>query len=372
MDFDLNTDMPYRYLGNTGLKVSVLSFGTMLMSYEQEDIDKWLECAKAAYEAGVNYFDSAEFYGLGQGDRNLGKAIREFGWDRKDLVIAIKIYRGGAGVNSYGMSRKHIIEGTLKSLKNMQLDYCDLVFSHRSSYEIDLEETCKAFDWLIRKGYAKYWCTSMWSNELITEAIKLCEANGYHPPVADQCEYSCLKRDHVEVNYRRLFERFRYGTTTWSPLCGGILTGKYNDGNIPAGDRYENPIIKQMMWDQYMGPNVIEKTLKSTNAMAKFAEELGCTQAQLALAWIIVNTDVSTCIMGATRPSQIESNVAALKVAAEWNEEKESKMAEILDNEPMPRMDWETFGLDKPRRPISVTYDFKLKTLHRRKKLLRY
>ena len=186
----------------------------------------------------------------------------------------------------------------------------------------------------------------MWANEHITEAIKLCEANGYHVPVADQCEYSCLKREHVEVDYRRLFERFRYGTTTWSPLCGGILTGKYNDGKIPeGGNRYESAAAKAIFWDKYMGPNIVDKTLKSTNEMAQFAEELGCTQAQLALAWIIVNTDVSTCIMGATRPSQIESNVAALKIAAEWNEEKEKKMAEILDNEPMPRMDWETCAL---------------------------
>ena len=141
MDYDLKTDMPYRYLGNTGLKVSVLSYGTMLMKFDEEDNLKWMECAKAAYEAGVNYFDSAEMYGFGQGDRNLGRAIKEYGWERKNLVIGVKIYRNGNGVNSYGMSRKHIIEGTKTCLKNMGLDYCDLVYSHRPSFEIDLEET---------------------------------------------------------------------------------------------------------------------------------------------------------------------------------------------------------------------------------------
>lgn len=371
MEFKGKTDMPYRYLGNSGLKVSVLSFGTMLMKYDKEDNEKWIECAKAAYNAGINYFDSAEFYGLGQADRNLGKAIKEFGCERKDLVIAVKIYRGGPGVNSSGMSRKHIIEGTLKSLKNMGLDYCDLVFSHRMSYEIELEETCKAFNWLIKKGYARYWCTSMWSNEAITEAIKICEEQGLCPPIADQCEYNALRRELVEVDYRRLFERFRYGTTVWSPLCGGVLSGKYNDGVIEDGARFDNPVIKAMMWDRYMGPSVQEKTLKICKQMKEFAEELGCTQAQLALAWVITNSDVSTCITGATKPEQVQSNVDALKIAAEWNEEKEKRMAEILDNEPTPRMDWETFGYDKGRRGIAVTYKLRLGKLERRPKLLR-
>ena len=149
--------MPYRYLGNTGLKVSLLSFGTYNPEYSEEFNDRWIEIAKAAYNAGINYFDSAEFYGLGKGDKNLGRAIKEFGCDRKDLVIAVKIFRSGPTVNEGGMSRKHIIEGCLRSLKNMGLEYCDLVFSHRPSFEVDLEETCRAFGWLIKKGYARYW-----------------------------------------------------------------------------------------------------------------------------------------------------------------------------------------------------------------------
>lgn len=361
--------MPYRYLGNSGLKVSVLSFGTMLMSYTEEDNQNWIECAKAAYKAGINYFDSAEFYGFGQGDKNLGKAIKEFGCDRKDLVIAVKVFRGGLGVNSSGMSRKHIIEGTLKCLKNMDLEYCDLVFSHRQSRTIDLEETCRAFNWLIKKGYAKYWCTSMWDNETITEAIKICEQLGLSPPIADQCEYSCLARDHVEKDYRRIFERFGYGTTVWSPLCGGILTGKYNDGNIEPGNRYENPFIKQMMWDRYMGDSIKEKTLGILKGMKEFAEELGCTQSQLSLAWVLVNKDVSTCITGATKVSQIESNIAALKIASEWNEEKEERMKSILNNEPTPRIDFVTFQPDKGRRSISITYDLQLGKVEPKRKL---
>jgi aryl-alcohol dehydrogenase-like predicted oxidoreductase len=286
--------MPYRHLGNSGLKVSILSFGTMLMDYDEEKNTEWVEIAKAAFKAGINYFDSAEFYGLGQGDRNLGRAIKEFECDRKNVVVAVKIYKSGFKPTEGGMSRKHIIEGCLRSLKNMDLEYCDLVFSHRQSFEIDLEETCRAFNWLIKKGYAKYWCTSMWSSEAIVEAIKICEDLGLAPPIADQCEYNCLTRDHVEKDYRRIFERFGYGTTTWSPLCGGILTGKYNDGTIEEGNRYESEFMKAFSWDRYMGDNVKGKTLEILKGLKEYSEELGVTQAQLALAWVIVNKDVST------------------------------------------------------------------------------
>ena len=163
--------MIYRYLGNTGLKVSILSFGTMLAKHTEKDESQWLECAKAAYDAGVNYFDSAEIYGRGQGDELLGKAIKDFGWNRDSLVISVKISNFGKGPNDHFMSRKHIIEGTKASLKRMELDYCDLVFSHRPDFEAPLEETCRAFDWLIRKGYARYWATSAWPTEMIHEAI---------------------------------------------------------------------------------------------------------------------------------------------------------------------------------------------------------
>ena len=234
--------MPYRYLGNSGLKVSVLSYGTMLMDYTEENNLKWIECAKALFKAGVNYFDSSEFYGFGQGDRNLGRAIKEFECERKDLVIAVKVFHGGFGPNRRGLSRKHIIEATKRCLKNMDLEYCDLVFAHRPSYNIDLEETCKAFGWLVNKGYAKYWCTSTWESEMIAEAIKICEILDIPAPIADQCEYSCLQREIVEKDYRRLFERFGYGTTVWSPLAGGLLTGKYNDGAIVEDSRYASPI----------------------------------------------------------------------------------------------------------------------------------
>lgn len=268
------------------------------------------------------------------------------------------------------MSRKHIIEGTLKSLKNMDLDYCDLVFSHRMSRTIDLEETCRAFNWLIKKGYAKYWCTSMWDNDALIEAVRLWEELGLQPPIAEQCEYSCLRRDHVEKDYRRLIERYGYGTTVWSPLCGGILTGKYNDGHIEDGARFENAIIKAMTWDRYMGDDVRENTLRILKEMKEYADELGWTQAQLALAWVIVNKDVSTCIMGATRPAQVESNIQSLKIASEWTPEREERMNKILNNEPAPRMNWMKFIPDKGRRGLNLVFNMPLGKVERKRKII--
>lgn len=286
--------MTYRYLGNTGLKVSVLSLGTMNTNYYEEDNKKWLAVAKAAYDLGVNYFDSAEIYGMGDGDRLLGRAIKEFEWNRKDLVIAVKILTSGGGPNDSFMSRKHIIEGTKASLERMGIDYCDLVFSHRPDFVTPLEETCRAFSWLIEKGYAKYWCTSCWPQELIVEAIGICEELGLHSPIADQCQYNMLHRVDVEHEYTRIFKKYNYGTTVWSPLAMGLLSGKYNDGVIPEGSRLSHGGIWAMTWGMHMGEGVIEARKKMFSEIQAIATELGCTQATLALAWVIVNRDVST------------------------------------------------------------------------------
>ena len=300
--------MTYRYLGNTGLRVSVLSFGTMLTNYYDEDNEKWLACAKAAYDLGVNYFDSAEIYGMGDGDRLLGRAIKEFGWERKSLVISVKILTAGGGTNDNCMSRKHIIEGTKASLERMGIDYCDLVFSHRPDYETPLEETCRAFSWLIDHGYAKYWCTSTWPAQLVTEAIGICEELNLHKPAADQCQYNCLHRVEVEHDYARVFDRFGYGSTVWSPLAMGLLSGKYNDGVIPEDSRFgRSEAFKGLAWGSQMGDHIIEERKRMFSELKEAADELGATQAELALAWVLVNKDVSTCIFGATKVSQVES-----------------------------------------------------------------
>lgn len=357
--------MVYRYLGNTGMKVSLLSFGTMLVKYTDENVQNWLDCAKIAFDNGINYFDSAEMYGDGEGDKMLGRAIKEHGWRREDLVISVKMF-GGPTPNRKGLSRKKIIESCKLSLKNMDLDYCDLVFAHRWETDTPLEETCKAFNWLINKGYANYWATSAWPSDLIMRAIKLCDKKGWHRPVADQCEYNCLIREHMEDDYIRLFEKYGYGTTIWSPLGGGMLTGKYNDATIPEGSRYsENPMFKAFAWDKYIGPDKVDKTKKILHGLKEIAEDLGYTQAQLALAWTLVNSDVSSCIIGASRPSQLESNLGALTLAASWTTNLEDKLNTLLDNQPEGQMNSLIFAKEA-RRPKIVNYKIKLGKLERR------
>lgn len=352
--------MVYRYLGNTGLKVSLFSFGTMLTEYTEDSIKTWTECADHAYKNGINFFDSSEAYGFGEGDKMLGNAIKQLNWRREDIVVSVKVYFGGK-VNTLGLSRKKIIETTKKCLKNMDLDYCDIVFAHRDDPETPLEETCRAFNWLINKGYALYWATSTWPEETIVDAIRICDKNGWHRPIADQCEYSCLTRQYVEDKYRRLFEKFGYGTTIWSPLSGGFLTGKYNDGVAPEGSRYDkSEAFKAIAWDRFFGEKTKDKTISILKGLKELADEKNVTQAQLALAWTLVNKDVSSCIIGASRLSQLESNLKALEIAAGWTSEFEEKINKVLGNDAAPLMNWLHFAPFPSRRGAVLDTDMEL------------
>lgn len=191
-----------------------------------------------AYEGGINYFDTAEYYGSGKAEIVLGRCLKKAGWARKDYVISTKIFRCGNGVNDCFLSRKHIIEGFTNSLERLQLDYADIAFAHRYDSETPMEEVCRAFNWLIDKGKAFYWATSEWTAAQIMEANECCERHGLIKPIADQVEYNLFTRNKVEVDYIPLYSKYHYGTTVWSPLAGGYLTGKYNDGNEPEGARY--------------------------------------------------------------------------------------------------------------------------------------
>lgn len=234
------TPMEYRYLGNSGLKVSVLSFGNWLNSNKPEDYEITRDAMKLCFEAGVNFFDTAEIYGMGQAETLMGKAFKELNFKREDLVVSTKIFKVGPGVNDTFLSRKHIVEAIHNSLKRLQLDYVDVVFCHRPDYETPLEETCRAMHWIIENNKAFYWGTSEWPADRIAKAIELCERLNLHKPIVEQCQYSMIVRDRFESEYRRIFSESKYGTTIWSPLAGGILTGKYNEGVIPEGSRYDN------------------------------------------------------------------------------------------------------------------------------------
>lgn len=214
--------------------------------------------------------------------------------------------------------------------------------------------------WVIEQGYAFYWATSEWSAERISEAIGICKRLGLHKPIADQCEYSALKRENFEKNLRPCYETHKYGTTIWSPLAGGILTGKYNDGVIPEDTRYTtNPFVNTAVLPKYFGEKTKEETLRILKVLKEIADEQGCTMAQLALAWAIVNKDVSTCIFGATKLSQFEDNMKALDVAENWSEELEKRVNDLLANEPEPVMDFNVWKPKPHRRELRVDYKFK-------------
>lgn len=254
-----------------------------------------------------------------------------------------------------------IIESTRRSLKDIGIEYADIAYAHRWETETPLEEVCRAYNWLIKKGLIFYWGTSAWPQDMIMEAIKICDKHNWDRPVVEQCEYNCLIRSHVESSYVRLFEQYGYGTAIWSPICGGVLSGKYNEGEIPAGSRYEtSKLHKDFQWPTYFGADTKDKTLEILKNLKTLAEELGVSQAQLALAWILVNKDVSTCIIGASSIEQLKKNLEALELAERWNEEIEGKMNKALDNQPAPTLNWITWAPYEHRRNLRLNYDIKL------------
>ncbi len=323
--------MKYRYLGNSGLKVSELSFGSWVTFGSQVDVDKAISLMKIAYESGVNFFDNAEVYSSGQSEEIMGEAIRKIGWKQQDLVLSTKIFWGGEGPNERGLSRKHIIEGMDGSLKRMGLEYVDLVFAHRPDIHSPIEETVRAFNHLIDQGKAFYWGTSEWSAQQIMEAYGVARREHLIPPLMEQPQYNMFHRERVEVEYQRLYTEIGLGTTIWSPLASGLLTGKYNDG-IPKDSRanlegYEW-LLKRFTDEEAQGQ--IQKVVK----LSGVAQDLGCTTAQLALAWCLMNPNVSTVITGASKPAQVKENMKALEVVDQLTQEVIDTIEGILDNKP--------------------------------------
>ncbi|CEQ39785.1 SPOSA6832_01335 [Sporobolomyces salmonicolor] len=369
-------NMIFRPLGRTGLRVSVLSYGGWLTVG-----DPVKDLIKTALDHGVNFLDNAEVYANGQSEIEMGRVLRELDVDRSQLVISTKVFfgTGKSDPNQKGLSRKHIIEGTKASLKRLQLDYVDVVFAHRPDYGTPMEETTKmgvtrdafgrsesaggrtdgtlasiqvrAFNWLIDQGLAFYWGTSEWTAAQIEEASRLLDQKplrslGLVGPCVEQPQYSMLHREKFEVQYNELFSKHGYGTTIWSPLAGGMLSGKYNDG-IPEDSRFKtNPefykdIIKEL--ESSAGKAKIDK-MRKLDALAK---RLGASnQAALALAWCIKNPNVSyvtftvvpysppSVILGATKPEQLVHNFEALDVVPKLTDEVMDEIEKILDNKP--------------------------------------
>jgi len=325
--------MEYRFLGSSGLQVSALSLGAWVTYGSQVGEDVARECMMAAYECGVNFFDNAEAYASGDAEEVMGNVIRAAGWTRSDLVISTKIFWGGEGPNDRGLSRKHILEGVDRSLGRLQLEYVDLIFCHRPDPDTPIEETVRAMNHVIHQGKAFYWGTSEWSAEQITEAWAVARREHLIGPTMEQPQYNMFHRDRVEVEYDRLYRENGLGTTIWSPLASGLLTGKYDDG-VPAGTRVNHPGMEWLK-AELLGEHSRPRHEK-VRALKPLADDLGCTRAQLALAWCLRNPNVSTVITGASSVAQVGENMKALEVLPKLTGEIMERIEGILDNRPEP------------------------------------
>jgi len=304
-------DMNYRRIGRAGIKVSELSLGSWVTYGNQMDISAARECMAAAWDRGVNFFDNAEVYALGKSEEIMGEALKKLAWPRVRYVVSTKFFWGlNEGPNEKNtLNRKYLLQAMDASLKRLQLDYVDLVYCHRPDPNTPIEETVWAMHDLVHRGKAVYWGTSEWSAAEILAACEVAERHHLHKPIVEQPEYNLFHRERVEKEYAPLYDNAGIGLTTWSPLDSGILTGKYRKG-VPEGSR---GTITRL---SFMSEKIKDSRKRgAVDALEPIAADLGCTLAQLALAWCLKNPNVSTVITGASRVSQVEENLKAAEIA---------------------------------------------------------
>ena len=329
--------MEYRNLGSSGLKVSALSYGAWVTFGPQMNQEIAADCMHRAYDAGVNFFDNAEAYADGVAEEIMGAVLAASGWERSTYVVSTKIFWGGKGPNQRGLSRKHIVEGTDAALARLGLDYVDLIFCHRADLHTPVEETVWAMNHVIDQGKALYWGTSEWPADRILEAHHVARRERLIPPTMEQPQYHMFHRERFEKEYLPLYRDIGLGTTIWSPLASGLLTGKYNDG-IPEGSRGD---LDGYEWlrSRFDGDEALANIAK-VRRLTPIAGDLGCTTAQLAIAWCLTNPHVSTVITGASRPEQVTENMGAMEVVEKLTPEILETIEAILDNRPDPEFDW--------------------------------
>jgi voltage-dependent potassium channel beta subunit len=302
--------MVYRRLGRSGLQVSALSFGSWVSFDNQMKDDLAMECMQAAHDAGCNFFDNAESYAGGESEAIMGRALHELGWRRNTYVLSSKFFWGIDDVPNmkFTLNRKYLMQAVDASLERFGLDFLDLIYCHRADPNTPIEETVWAMSDIVSSGKALYWGTSEWSADEIRAAWEIAERHHLHKPVVEQPEYNLLNRDRVEKEYARLYTDIGLGTTTWSPLASGLLTGKYKDG-IPADSRGS---LAGYEWlsEQISDPGAAVKVER----LRPIAADLGCSLAQMSLAWCASNPNVSSVITGASRPSQVVENFGAIDV----------------------------------------------------------
>ncbi|HSJ88273.1 MAG TPA: aldo/keto reductase [Anaerolineales bacterium] len=303
--------MEYRHLGRAGIRVSELSFGSWVTFHTQADVDAAKDMMAAAYDAGVNFFDNAEAYAGGKSEEVMGQALKQLNWRRGSYLVSTKLFWGlHDGVNeNHTLNRKYLIEAINGSLQRFGLEYVDLLYCHRPDKTTPIEETVWAMHNIIEWGKALYWGTSEWAAAEIAAAMEIAERHHLHKPVTEQPVYNLFERHRFSREYERVYKDYGYGTTTWSPLASGLLTGKYNNG-IPQGSRatlkgYD--WLKEDLTDQ--------EKLAKVQSLEPIAQELGCSLSQLAIAWCLKNPYVSSVITGASRVEQVHENMKASEVA---------------------------------------------------------
>lgn len=320
--------MEYRRLGKSGLKVSALSFGAWVTFAQQMSEEEAEACMTAAYDAGCNFFDNAEAYADGKAEEVMGRILQRKGWPRETWTVSSKVFWGGEAVTENGLSRKHVVEACHAALRRLQVDYLDLYFCHRPDPETPIEETVLAMGDLVRQGKVLYWGTSEWTGAQIAEAAQIARDWRVAPPQMEQPQYNLFERDKVERDYLPLYESIGLGTTIWSPLASGLLTGKYNRG-IPEGDTRVN--MHNYQWLK----KVVERSLEKgrgtqVEQLGQLAAEIGVSLPHFALAWCLKNPRVSTVITGASRASQVVENFKALEAVPKLTDEVLRRTEEIL------------------------------------------
>lgn len=320
-------------MGKTGLQLSVLSYGSWVTFHKQLDDTKADELMGIAYDNGINFFDNAEVYSRGESEKLMGRVLKNKKWDRTSYTVSSKVFWGWHGPDNKptqkGLSRKHLVEACHEALQRMQLDYLDLYFCHRPDKSVPMEEVVWTMNMLMQQGKILYWGTSEWSGQEITEAHMVAKENHLIGPAVEQPEYNLFKRHKMENDYLKVFRDIGLGTTIWSPLASGLLTGKYNDG-VPGDSRIAMPGFEWLK-EQVM---VEEKILK-VRKLKMVADKLGTSLATLSIAWCIANPHVTTAILGATKKEQLLQNLASLELYSKLNGEILKEIDEIMGTKPV-------------------------------------
>lgn len=325
--------MEYRYMGKSGLQLSVLSFGSWVSFHKQIEDNTADELMGIAYDQGVNFFDNAEVYALGESEKMMGRVLKKKNWDRTSYIVSSKAFWGWRGKenkpNQTGLSRKHLVEACHEALQRLQLEYLDLYFCHRPDKNVPIEEVVWTMNHLIQQGKILYWGTSEWSGVEIMEAHRAAHQYGLIGPVVEQPQYNLFERNKIENEFLMVFKTVGMGTTIWSPLASGLLSGKYNDG-IPEGSRFG---LTGFDWlkDRWMKDEMLNKV----RSLADLAKELGISMAELSIAWCIKNPNVTTAILGATRKEQLLENLKALDAMNKLGDDVMARIDSIVETKPV-------------------------------------